>query len=171
MEAKLAEWKPDPATEALTPITRKMLMDVLHPQTDIEGDWLMSFGRDGSSLAIRKKENGPYTVYSATGGCLDDWELTRTGTYCDGVLSLNKPVEEYCGWTYMTLYAVSVYGEECLVPQPGILHLPIDHPKDAQVDWMESVRNHAFHRRKERRPPSDGSDAATSGEGDRAGAE
>ena len=103
VERDIARWKAD--HEDLTPLLGKHFQ----AKAEIAGDWTISGSiLDGSSLSIRKKESGGYSVAFSTGGCVGQWDLKREATYEGGVFHLNKPVGEYRPGIYDTLYAVSV---------------------------------------------------------------
>ena len=114
IERKLAAWKPTAENET-TP--RRTLLSTTG---DISGTWRVSRGMDGSTLWIRSSTPGRYVVSFRTGGCLSRWTLKRHGQYGDGVLSLNKPVEEYFPLTYSRLYVLTVAGQLYLVPDASV---------------------------------------------------
>ena len=53
-------------------------------------------------------------------GCLGELRLERTGEYSDGVLTLNRPVQDYLGRVCKKLYAVRIADEECLLPSASV---------------------------------------------------
>ena len=139
IEKDLARWKPD--HEDLSPIIGK----IFRPKAEIVGEWTYAFF-DGSSLSIRGKESGGYSVDFSTFGCLGRWDLQREGTYKDGVFRLKKPVEEYRPNTYDTLYVVSVNGTEYLISQSAIRFVMRKYSKNGVVDWSEHINLCGFHR-------------------------
>ena len=140
VEQKLAQWEPD--HDDLTPIIRS----ILRPNMDIVGEWTAPVHRDYSSLSIRRKGAGDYSVSFSTGGCLGDWCLEREATYGNGVMRLSKPVQEYAPHTYDTLYPASVGGTEYLISQSGIRFLAENYSKKGVVDWSRHVKSVAYRR-------------------------
>jgi hypothetical protein len=141
IEKELVRWKPD--HEDLSPI----IGSIFRPKAEIVGEWTTDDNYDSSSLSIRRKESGGFAVDFSTGGCLLDWELHREGSYARGVFRLNKPVEEYRGHVYDTLYVISVNGTEYLLSQSAI-HYHVKHDsKKGGVDWSKHLSFSAFHRK------------------------
>jgi len=114
VERKLDHWLP---TKENAQVPRAAIRS---PQTDISGVWEVHRGHGGSSLAITRSGPETYDVVLDTHGCLDWWKLRRTGRYSDGVLVLNRPVQEYFPLTYQKLYAVRTSSSEYLVPDAGV---------------------------------------------------
>jgi hypothetical protein len=104
---------------------------------------------DGSLLSIRKKEGGGYAVGLETHGCVGGWSFERTARYKDGILRLNKAVEEYDPGPYDTLYAISVDGKEYVISQRMIRFLVKNYSKNGVVDWSKHFRLDAFRRDEE----------------------
>jgi len=71
-------------------------------------------------MNIQRRSDGNYDIDFATSGCLSGWQLKRTGSYRDGVLTLDRPVREYCPITFKTMYAMRVDGKELLLPAPNV---------------------------------------------------
>ena len=141
VEEELATWEPD--HEDLVP----MISDIHKPDMEIAGSWTTLMILDGSTLEIQENEDGTYSIDFSTGGCLSNWDLKRTGTYANGVLRLDKPVEEYGSSTYDTLYPVRVDGLDYLISQSRIRSLYKHYATDGKVKWPEHIDYHAFHRK------------------------
>jgi hypothetical protein len=110
VERELDRWKPTKENDwAPSPTIRS-------PQTDIAGNWGVSHVFDGTSLIITRSGPGNYDITLHSASCLTGWTLRRTGHYSDGVLVLNRPVQEFPSITYQKLYAVRIGSKECLVP-------------------------------------------------------
>ena len=139
-EGKLTKWEPD--HEDLVP----MISDIHKPDVEIAGSWTTLGGFSGSTLEIQEDEDGTYSIDFSTGGCLSDWDLKRTGTYANGVLRLDKPVEEYISSPYDALYPVRVGGLDYLISQWSIRFLSEHYATDGKVKWVEHIDDHAFHR-------------------------
>lgn len=114
MEAELAKWTPSATDKQVPP---EKLRD---RSFDIEGDWIGRTGMDSAQMSIKRRSDREYDIDFATGGCLDHWKLKRTGSYHDGVLTLDRPVQEYCPITFKTMYAIRVDGKELLLPAPNV---------------------------------------------------
>lgn len=114
MEAELAKRSPGSADKQVPP---EKLRD---RSLDIEGDWIGRTGMDSAQMSIKRRSEREYDIDFATGGCLGHWKLKRTGSYHEGVLTLDRPVQEYCPITFKTLYAVRVDGKELLLPASNI---------------------------------------------------
>jgi hypothetical protein len=117
MEAKLAWWSPKAKDLQMPP---EKLRD---GSIDIEGDWIRRTRLDSARMRVKHRSSNHYDVEFATSGCLSRWQLKRTGSYRDGVLTLNRPVQEYCPITFNTLYAIRADGKELLVPAPNTADL------------------------------------------------
>jgi hypothetical protein len=110
VERELDRWKPTKENDwSPSPAIRS-------PQTDIAGTWRVSHVFDGSSLIITRSGPGSYDITLHNASCLSRWTLRRTGHYSDGVLVLNRPVQEFPSITYQKLYAVRIGSAACLVP-------------------------------------------------------
>ena len=140
VEQDIASWRPD--HEDLRPLLGKHFQ----AKAEIAGDWEISGMDGGSSLSIRKKESGGYSVAFSTGGCAAQWDFKREATYESGVFHLNKPVEEYRPAIYDTLYAISVDGADYLTSQSVIRYIVKQYSKNGVVDWSEHVKFFAFHK-------------------------
>ena len=117
VEEDLDHWKPK--GDAL----REPASAIRSPEVDILGEWTVHRGLDLSTLSITPSDRADYQVEFATSGCLFHYRLHRTGTYSNGVLTLNRPVEEYFPLTYQKLYAVRIAGQEWLLPAAAIPEL------------------------------------------------
>jgi hypothetical protein len=117
VEAELAKWSPTTADAQVPP---EKLRD---RSIGIEGEWIGRTGMDSARLNIKRRPDNDYEVEFATSGCLSRWRLTRKGTYRDGTLTLDRPVQEYCPITFKTLYAIRVDGKELLLPAPSVAEL------------------------------------------------
>ena len=146
VEEELAKWEPD--HEDLVP----MISDIHKPDMEIAGSWTTPIIHEGTTLEIQEDLDGTYSIDFSTGGCLSDWDLKRTGTYGNGVLRLDKPVEEYGSSPYDTLYPVHVDGYDYLISQSSIRFLSEHYATDGKVEWSRHVEwarridRHAFHR-------------------------
>jgi len=141
VEQKLAAWKPT-AGNKTTP--RRTLLSMTG---DICGTWRVSRGMDGSTLWIRSPSPGSYIVSFRTGGCLSRWTLKRYGEFSDGVLSLNKPVEEYFPLTYSRLYLLTVAGKLYLVPDAAVRDFEKGVTADgSRIKDQLSVDFYGYHR-------------------------
>ena len=114
VEERLESWTPDSENE------QQPLPEIRHKSMDIEGEWFVSRGLDGSALSIKQNGDDQFRIVFSTHGCLASYQLIRTGTFSDGVLTLNRPVDEYFPLTYKKLYAVRVGKEEFLLPSAAV---------------------------------------------------
>ena len=85
----------------------------------IEGEWDSSYWHDGVHLLIKKVEANKYEVLYFARGDLDSWLIKRTAFFKNGVLELNKPVEEYMPLgTYKHFYLLKLNEGVRLISQP-----------------------------------------------------
>ncbi len=113
VEARLEKWKPSKKN------LEKPAKSIMASDVDIEGVWLAHRGLDHTSLHI-SKTNANLSINFYTSGCLSRWQLNRTGLFTNGVLTLNRPVDEYYPLTYMTLYAIQIEGIDYLVSSAAV---------------------------------------------------
>ncbi|HEY3244901.1 MAG TPA: hypothetical protein VGM03_16290 [Phycisphaerae bacterium] len=120
---------------------------------DIEGDWIRRTRLDSARMRVKHRSSNHYDVEFATSGCLSRWQLKRTGSYRDGVLTLNRPVQEYCPITFNTLYAIRADGKELLVPAPNIADLlkDLDDNGNSRPNTI-GARFYTYGRRHDRDP-------------------
>ncbi len=114
IETELSTWKPSARNNA------RPSASLLHRQGDPTGTWDVDTGMDGSRLVINRLPDGSLAVTFTTSGCLRGWKLERTGAYRNGVLTLDKPVEEYGDLTYQRLYLVRAAGRNFLVADAAV---------------------------------------------------
>ena len=137
IEEDLAKWMPDHTNLAA------LISAILKPGMNVAGEW----AADDSTMTITASQKETYSIAFSTGGCLGDWDLPRTGRYSDGILRLSQPVQEYCPFTYDTLYAVAVGGCDYLISQSGIRFISEHYTTNGVVDWAEHIEDAAFHRK------------------------
>jgi hypothetical protein len=114
VEDELKKWKPTKENDQ-TP------KETIHSRkTDIVGRWKVWRFLDYSTLVIKRLGEDIYEVAFSTGGCLKRWKLKRQGCYVDGVLTLDRPVEEYFPLTYKRLYSVRIGNQDYLVADVAI---------------------------------------------------
>ncbi len=147
VEAELAKWSPKAADLQVPP---EKLRD---SSIEVEGDWIGRTGMDSARMSIQRRSSNDYDIDFATSGCLSHWELRRTGTYRDGVLTLDRPVQEYCPITFKTLYAIRVDGKELLLPASNVSNLLKDLDDDGRSRPNTiGVRFYTYGRRADRDP-------------------
>ncbi|MGC4044914.1 MAG: hypothetical protein QM758_14060 [Armatimonas sp.] len=102
IEARLSKWKRSKESEAALALHQKDIVVA----GDISGFWLN--GNDMALTSLKLFPIGPntYKILFSAGGCLGHWRLERTGVYKDGVLLLNRPVEEYGSSPYDRLFTI-----------------------------------------------------------------
>lgn len=113
-EKQLLGWQPGPEHSQLP------IRSIRHRKMEIAGEWDRRGGHDGSHLSIEPSGKHTYAVAFRTAGCFGDWHLERSAKYINGVLTLDRPVEEQNGFTYKRLYAVRIAGEEYLLPSVAV---------------------------------------------------
>lgn len=114
-EEELADWKPE--SECPTKLHESLLDNALDPA----GRWVNNCVHDaGNTLTLVRTAEGEYEVIFRTSGGLLSWQLSRTATYRDGVLTLNRPVQEYAPWIYQRLYPARIDGNQYLIPSHGV---------------------------------------------------
>jgi hypothetical protein len=122
VEKRLADWKP---TKENDQVPRPGLRS---PKTDVAGRW--EIRSDGnlqvSTLTVRRLGQSDFEVELWHGCCVAHWRLKRTARYADGVLVLDRPVEEPYGRVYRRLYAVRIAGRECLLPDVSVAKVERD---------------------------------------------
>jgi prepilin-type N-terminal cleavage/methylation domain-containing protein len=95
--------------------------DIVVKDVAIAGEW---FGRGTYvSLGIEKAPAEKWTVRFRSGtrcGLGPSILLTRTATYKDGVLLLDRPVQTLAGETFQRVYKVRIRGKEYLVPSANV---------------------------------------------------
>jgi hypothetical protein len=89
-------------------------------RSGVAGLWVTPAKEGGASLALIKGPADTYEVEYESGGCLDSWRLTRLARYEHGVLTLNFPVEQYSGRISQRFFAVSIDGDDYLLPEADI---------------------------------------------------
>jgi len=116
MEQWLDKWQPGPEHSQVP------MESIRCRQTDITGKWWgpHSIGHAVTWLAIGSGGGRSYRVIIKGNGCLGELRLERTGEYADGVLTLDRPVQDYLGRVYKKLYAVRIAGEEYLLPSASV---------------------------------------------------
>ncbi len=129
-----------------------VVREILSPTIDISGSWTTHFGYSGSTLEISGSKTNGYFVHFQTGGCIGDWDLKRSGTYSNGVLRLNKAVQDYDHHPdypaiYDTIYAVSVGRKAHLIPQSELRPLAEHHATNGVIGWSKDITRSFF------RPP------------------
>lgn len=102
VEAQLSKWKRGKENEAALALHQK---DIVVAR-DISGVWLRDSGMDSTKLKLFSVGPNVYKIILSTGGCLGHWTLERTGVYKDGVLLLNRPLEEYTPLIYDRLFTI-----------------------------------------------------------------
>jgi hypothetical protein len=127
IERGLASWKPG-KEERLSPTG-----NLRNPSMSLQGTWLVHTGMDHSELSLTPASSGGWNVVFSTGGCLSSWTLKRTAAFRDGVLRLNRPVEEYAPRTYRLLHAVRRAGRDYLVPAPSLAEFEKEAPRDRSL--------------------------------------
>ena len=127
METELAKWSP--SSEDMK-VPRESLRD---RSMNVTGEWIGRTGMDYAALSIKPRSGNEYDVTFATGGCLSDWQLRRIGKYAHGVLTLDRPVQEYCPITFNTLYAIRIDGKELLLPAGNTTELMEDVDSDGHA--------------------------------------
>lgn len=146
IEKKLAAWSPGIKDKQVPP-------DKIRDRSvDIEGDWIGRTGMDSAKMSIKRRSGDGYEVRFSTSGCLSRWQLKRTGTYQDGVLVLNRPVQEYCPITFQTLYAIHVDGKNYLLPSCSVSEVltDLDEQGNSKPNTI-GIRFYTYGRSAERR--------------------
>ena len=105
--------------ESLAPRIKSMLVT----NESIVGKWEDKSLLSSVSFLFKKRKDGDYNVLFHTGGCVGRWSLKRKATFNDGILKLNKPVEEYCSDPYIFLYMIRMTNGVRLAKQPLIRDL------------------------------------------------
>jgi hypothetical protein len=126
--------------------------DLRCPRLNIEGTWRARGGHDGSVLVIEQLFDDVYQVSFSTYACLSRWRLTRAARYADGVLELNRAVQEYFPLTYDRLYALWIEGEGYLLP--AVCPERFAHLKD-RGETVEGPYGRRFYMYKRRDPAQD----------------
>lgn len=114
VEARLEGWRPQDDDDVVPPDRCRV------PSMEITGEWLCESRLIRASLTIHSREDGKYSVDFSTSGCLRRWRLHRVGTFDDGVLMLDKPVQEYSSVTFNKMYAIRLGHQEMLLPAPNV---------------------------------------------------
>jgi hypothetical protein len=142
-EKELEGWQPGPENASVP------MRTIRHPKMDITGDWRAgSIGHASTGLSISRSLLGTYTVRLDASGCLGGWHLNRTGRYADGVLTLDRPIEDYFMLKYKKLYAVRIGGQEHLLPSAAIEKVQAALSDDGSVllDRRYEIPRYAFSR-------------------------
>jgi len=112
VEARLAEWQSDHAD------LRPGLGGLVVSNADPTGEWKNhDMAMESNRMTVRRRRGGQYEVLFSTHGCVDYWTLTRQAACSNGVFQMAKPVEEYSGAQYDTLYTLAVSNQTVLLPQ------------------------------------------------------
>ena len=117
----LDDWQPGPEHSA-TPTDSIRMLDI-----DLEGVWTDQIG--WLDLTIKPLADGRYDVsFLSHGRCGlgGSVQLERFADYEDGVLLLNRPVQELTGATYQQVYSVRINDTLCLVPSIRIVKVHAD---------------------------------------------
>lgn len=122
LEKRLAEWTPQPYDRDVP------MAAIRDPQIDVEGHWFADSTYTVSKMRISMLPSEHYAVELSTRGCLSNWELKRTAVFYDGILFLDKPVQDYGLDTFDRLFAVRLDGQACLLP-PRLIGL-VQHELD-----------------------------------------
>ncbi len=142
-EKELEGWQPGPENASVP------IQAIRHPRMDVTGVWSAgSIGHASTRLSISRSLTGTYTVRLGASGCLGGWHLNRTGRYADGVLTLDRPVEDYFTLKYKRLYAVEIGGKEYLLPSAAIEKVQAALSDDGSVilDLQYEIPRYAFSR-------------------------
>ncbi|MFN0138128.1 MAG: hypothetical protein ACKVS9_18645 [Phycisphaerae bacterium] len=110
IEQELADWSPSVADAQAPPEYLR------NRSVAIEGVWIGRTDMDYASMTITRRADNNYDVEFVTGGSLSSWCLKRTASYRDGVLTLDRPVREYCPITFKSMFTIQVDGKELLLP-------------------------------------------------------
>ena len=121
-DLNLDDWEPDPEHTALPADSIRVRA------IDLEGVWSDRIGWHDvtiKSLAARSEYNPSFLSHGrcALGGSV---ELERLAKYEDGVLLMDRPVQELTGATYKQLFSVRVNETICLVPSVRVADVAAD---------------------------------------------
>jgi hypothetical protein len=129
-------WDPEAESKALPPA------EIVVSDTDITGEWLCR----GRHLSLKIERASAVTgwkiaFYSGTRCALgQSIQLTRTGTYKDGLLLLNQPVQTLSGKNFQRVYTVQIRGKERLVPSVYLPELREILGDADELDWKFFIR-------------------------------
>ncbi|MCB9853237.1 MAG: hypothetical protein H6819_09095 [Phycisphaerales bacterium] len=144
IEAELKDWRPP---DGLQPPPATIRVSSI----DLEGSWLGRTGMDTASMVISRRNDGTFDVNFSTSGCLGGWRLKRTATYKDGILELDRPVQEYCPITFRRLYTIRANGTELLLPETSVADLMQDRDADGNFNpGSIGIRFYTYGRREQR---------------------
>jgi len=155
VDERLSKWTPGKED------SRQPNKKIMAADTEIVGEWVVNRGgHDYTTLSISR--NGDrLSISFYTGGCLTEWELERTGMFSEGVLLLDRPVEEYLPLTYKKLYAGRIDGKELLVSSAAVREFEKALSEDSAT-VIDEVRLEGFSfRRKSPQPASRPEDRAS----------
>lgn len=113
LEGRARDWKPSgiPAVPDSSMIATEI---------DLNGEWTTRRRLNHAAFAFAERTDGKYDVQFSTGGCCGGCNLSRVGTFIDGVLVLDGAVAEYLPRTYDTLYAIRIDDAEYLLPAESV---------------------------------------------------
>ncbi len=112
VEARLAKWQAD--HDDLRPSLGALVVT----NADPTGEWKNhDMAMESNTMTVRRLRGGQYEVLFSTQGCVDYWTLTRQAAYSNGIFQMSRPVEEYSGAQYDTLYTLTVSNGTVLLPQ------------------------------------------------------
>jgi len=101
IEESIAEYY-RPENEYQVPPGKGKIVD--HIQ--LEGTWSNPGEFSYTSITFEKRCAGNYGVKFYSGGCEMEWTLDREATYKKGVITFDKPVEEYLPALYTRMYTI-----------------------------------------------------------------
>lgn len=134
-EKRVSEWTPMPC-DSDVPISV-----ILDKSIDIKGQWVMRSTLRSSSLTVSGTDSLGYSVSFFTTGCLGHWKLHRNGSYSEGELRLDRPVEEYMFGVFNRFFAVRINGVERLVHPCAIAKLQSQLDSTGRIKGEEHLVN------------------------------
>lgn len=145
VERRLAAWKPDARNEAVPPAHLRVVVD------DLCGRWESDRFFDHADLTFTPTGHGIYRVHVQAHLCNSYWAHERTATYRDGVVTLDRPIDD--SWDrYRKLYTVRLDGQIRLVSAASVGSAaersrlgPIPKPKRGARDGMPEELRRALN--------------------------
>jgi hypothetical protein len=130
IEEKISLWKRTKDNNAFPSESQRCTV------SDVSGVWKRGGGMDYTTIKLFPMKSGRYRLLFSTGGCLSHWSLELTATYRDGVLLLNRPVEEYIPAVYDRLFTIKTPQGIRLISDTSLAWSRSQHETTPHSLWM-----------------------------------
>ena len=128
-ERRVREWKP----ASLHVLSDKTL---LASDVDLSGDWGLSSVYTSAGITFVPRSGNEFDVHFSTSSCTGQCEWSRTATFVNGTITLDRAVAVYAGEAFHTLYAIRIEGGECLLADPYVPAFEEQLRRDSgNLDW------------------------------------